>query len=171
MNELFFALSVGIIASLLSVLASLLFREVWLKIIIPWYKEKLYKGADIEGTWHSIMEYHNGEYNENIFVIHRKGNRIWGTVSSIDGAEKGEQWNFEGQFKYLIVTAIYESTNKKILDKGSMSLMLINNGKKFEGYLIYYSSHGNKMKSIPITLHQGLLKYNTDSRNKRSLKT
>ena len=154
-NEILFALSVGIVASLISVFLSLLFREVWIKIIVPWYEERLYKGAKIEGIWHTTTEYEDGGANESIYTIKRKGHKVWGEIYSPNGMDKGKKWKFQGQFRDLIMTAIYESTNPRILDKGSTSLMLNHNGEKLTGCLVYYANNGNCMKSTQIELYPG----------------
>ena len=154
-ESILFALTVGIIASLLSVLLSLLFREIWIKILIPWYEERLYKGAEIEGVWHSITEYEDGGKNEVVYKLQRKGHRIWGEFSSISGIDKGKKWSFHGQFKDLVLNIIYESDDPRILDKGSMAMMLNHNGEKLTGHLIYYANDGNQMKSTQIELIPG----------------
>lgn len=154
-NEIIFALTVGIVASLISVLLSLFFREVWIKILVPWYEERLYQGAEIEGVWHATTKYEDGGSNESIYTIERKGHRIWGEIHAPIGIDKGKKWKFHGRFRDLILTAIYESTNQRILDKGSISLMLNHNGEKLTGYLIYYANNGNQMKSTYIELYPG----------------
>ena len=163
-NEILFALSVGIVASLISVFLSLMFREYWLKIIMPWYEERLYQGAKIEGQWRTITEYKDGGKNESIYTIKRKGHRIEGVIYSPNGIDKGKSWSFHGRFKDLILTATYESSSPRILDKGSFSLMLKHNGEKLTGHLIYYANDGNQMKTTTLELYPMLneeLKPNT----------
>ena len=152
-SEILFALSVGVIASLVSVLASLIFREYWLKIIIPWYEERLYKGAKIEGVWRTITKYRDGGENESIYTVKRKGHRIWGTINSPNGIDKGKSWRFNGFFKDLILSATYESSSRRILDKGSFSLLLNHNGEKLTGHLVYYANEGNTLKSTVLELY------------------
>lgn len=151
-NQITFGLVVGVVASLLSVLISLVIRECWIKILIPWYEERLYKGAEIAGVWNSCTVYSDGGENSMTYIINRKGYRIWGEIRCTDGIDKGQGWLFTGSFKNLILNALYESSNPRVLDKGSMTLMLNHNGERLTGHLIYYANLGNQMKSIPLEL-------------------
>lgn len=146
----------GIFTGILS--AGLLFtlQAAWQKIFIPWYEERLYQGAKIEGFWRSNTTYQDGGTNEMVYQFHRKGHRIWGDISCIGGIDKGRKWNFRGQFKDLILTLHYESAHPRLLDKGSASLMLTHNGEKLEGHLIYYANKGNQMKSTPLVMDPDL---------------
>lgn len=157
-SEITFGLVVGVVASLLSVLLSLVIKEFWLKILVPWYEEKLYKGAEVAGVWSSCTVYSDGGENLMTYIINRKGYRIWGEIRCTEGIDKGQSWLFTGSFKDLILSALYESSNPRVLDKGSLTLMLNHNGERLTGHLIYYANIGNQMKSTPLELKLGGLK-------------
>lgn len=142
----------GIVAGILSAGFLIALQLAWEKIFTPWYEERLYQGARIEGFWHSRTIYQDGDENEMVYQLHRKGHRIWGDIACIGGIDKGRKWNFSGRFKDLILSFHYESAHPRVLDKGSASLMLTHNGEKLEGHLIYYANKGNQMKSVPLVL-------------------
>jgi len=142
----------GIVAGILTAVTLFVIRELWLTIFTPWYEERLYRGAKIEGFWRSTTNYLDGGSNEMVYQFQRKGHRIWGDISCIEGIDKGRKWNLEGQFKDLILTFHYESAHPRVLDKGSASLMLTHNGEKLEGHLVYYANKGNQMKTAALLL-------------------
>lgn len=152
MNEVSFALTVGIIASLLSVFISLFISAIWRNIIIPWYEEHLYKGAEISGEWTTDVTYNDGSKNKLIITIKRVGYTVKGSAYCVAGVSKGMHWNLRGFFSNLLLTMTYHSKNNENLDQGSMSLMLINNGKLLKGYIAYYQSDTNSIEAAKFEL-------------------
>lgn len=142
----------GVAAGILTAVILFAIRELWLQVFTPWYEERLYRGAKIEGFWRSTTNYQDGGSNQMVYHFQRKGHRIWGDISCIEGIDKGRKWNFYGQFKDLILTFHYESAHPRVLDKGSASLMLTHNGEKLEGHLVYYANRGNQIKTTPLIL-------------------
>ncbi len=74
--------------------------------------------------------------NEFSITLERKGHVVTGTMLSIKGKNEGRHYKISGTFKNLILTATYESTDKKEIERGSLSLMLKHNGKCFYGYIV-----------------------------------
>lgn len=67
-----------------------------------------------------------------IFVkadIKRIGFKITGKIVEHGGASDIHTYNVTGTFKNLILTGTYESTNRNHIDRGSLSLMLMQNGQ------------------------------------------
>jgi hypothetical protein len=71
--------------------------------------------------------------------IKRQGHNINGRIIEIGGASKTHTYNICGSFKNLILTGTYETFSKDHMDRGAFSLMLLNNGKKLEGFFSSYS--------------------------------
>ncbi len=137
-------ISIGIIAGIIATFIVFVFSTIWKKILIPWYEERIYKDVKIEGKWEGIMEY-DGAINKDIIIINRESHSISGTIKTIEGPNKGGDYIFKGSFKNLILTASYRASDRFQLDRGSFSLILKENGKKFEGRSSFYDDSTNKI--------------------------
>jgi len=94
--------------------------------------------------------------------IKRIGHKISGQIVEIGGASKVHTYSIEGTFKNLIFNAIYENENRICIDRGSLSLMLINNGESLSGFFSSYSDTGNCMRPMKCELRRnGLTKSST----------
>jgi hypothetical protein len=131
----------GIISGLIATFMALVVRTFWIRAIVPWYEERVYRDAKIEGRWHSRVEYSDSaeDWDEFIVEIHRKSHHINATMTCIDGANKGNIYNFSGSFGNLILTGSYVSSDHTRLARGTLTLSLIRDGQAMEGYGAIYS--------------------------------
>ena len=70
------------------------------------------------------------------------------TSTRTKGPKAGSTWHYVGTFKNLILTATYTPTNKMMLDRGAITLMLMNNGEKLRGWLTFYSNDDNTVQAV-----------------------
>lgn len=59
-----------------------------------------------------------------------------------------------GLFKNLILSGTYETFNKENMDRGAFSLMLIDNGKKFEGFFSVYNDDNHSISPMQCILRK-----------------
>ncbi|OCH29009.1 hypothetical protein A6E12_08310 [Aliivibrio fischeri] len=71
--------------------------------------------------------------------IKRIGHQITGTLVEIGGASQIHTYEVSGSFKNLILTGVYENDDRSHIDRGSLSLMLKNNGSNLEGFFSSYA--------------------------------
>lgn len=48
------AIAIGIISGLLATFIVVVIQKLWVSAIEPWYEERIYKDAHIEGVWEGI---------------------------------------------------------------------------------------------------------------------
>lgn len=77
--------------------------------------------------------------------IKRVGHKITGQLVEIGGASQIHTYSLNGSFKNLILTGEYENEDRCNIDRGSLSLMLRENGGKLEGFFASYSDHDHDM--------------------------
>jgi len=75
----------------------------------------------------------------------RIGHKISGRIIEIGGASNICSYSISGTFKNLILSGCYETTSKDNIDRGALSLMLLENGKKLEGFFSSYSDGGHRI--------------------------
>ncbi|AXA83659.1 hypothetical protein DCD74_02215 [Lysobacter oculi] len=131
------ALAVGIIAGLIASGLALFFHKIYLRIIRPWYEERVYKDTEIEGRWK--ITYQNVEdLTEEIVTLSRVAHAVSGTILVTKGPDNGKTYSLSGEFKNSLLTAVYSSADKLALDRGAFVLQLISNGYGFKGQCSYY---------------------------------
>ena len=131
----------GIISGLIATFLALVARTFWIKIAIPWYEERIYRDAKIEGKWHSRIEYSDSadDWDEFIIEITRNSHNITSILTCVDGANKGNLYKFSGTFGNLILTGCYASIDPSRLARGTLTLRLIGDGQVMDGYASVYS--------------------------------
>ncbi|MER2513588.1 MAG: hypothetical protein ABTQ25_14415 [Nitrosomonas ureae] len=135
---------IGIISGLITALLILIFRYWWLGILRPWYEERVYKDSRIDKTWYAYTDDSKGTEPEELqWNLKQVAHEIHGTIICLGGLDKGKSYEVKGSFHNLILTAVYKSTDSTALDRGTISLMLTNNGQTLKGYCSYYSSSSN----------------------------
>nr|VFJ68073.1 MAG: hypothetical protein BECKDK2373B_GA0170837_12062 [Candidatus Kentron sp. DK] len=141
-------LMINIIVSLASICVVILFQNAWNKWFVPSYKEFLYEDVDISGKWEANLKYRSGDENRIEYNFTQTGHNITGYAYSLDGSNKGQKWEFEGDFFNLIAAVTYSSEGDRHLDRGSASLQLTENGNKLVGHIIYYENKSNSLWSV-----------------------
>ncbi|MEQ9865672.1 hypothetical protein [Pectobacterium aroidearum] len=86
--------------------------------------------------------------------IKRSGHTITANIIEIGGASQIHTYSVKGSFKNLIFTGEYENDDPSNIDRGSLSLMLIKNGRVFEGFFSSYADNENKMHPFKCILQR-----------------
>lgn len=97
--------------------------------------------------------------------LSRVGHRISGRLTELGGASDVHTYNLEGEFRNLIAAGCYDNDNTSSLDRGSYSMMLIENGKKLEGYFSAYADEDHRirpMKCILVKKNAAACEYETE---------
>ncbi|MFA7348156.1 MAG: hypothetical protein WCZ86_10375 [Desulfurivibrionaceae bacterium] len=84
--------------------------------------------------------------------LNRVGHRISGRITELGGASDVHTYNLEGEFRNLIAAGYYDNDNTSSLDRGSYSMMLIENGYKLEGYFSVYSDEIHRIRPMKCIL-------------------
>lgn len=154
------SLLIGLLSSIISVTVIWFINQFWKKIFEPWFEEKLYKGPEISGKWSAHLSYESGNENDITYIISRSGTRVKGKAICSSGYSKGMIWKFDGSFEGLILSLSYSALERSKLDRGNITMMLVNNGLKLKGYINYYQDDIHSIKSVSIEMN----KLNDDSK-------
>jgi hypothetical protein len=131
----------GIISGLIATFLAVVVRTFWIRAVVPWYEERVYRDAKIEGKWRSHITYSTSpeDWDEFIVEIARKSHHVESLLTCVDGANKGNVYKFSGTFGNLILTGSYASMDTARLARGTLTLRLIKDGQAMEGYAAVYS--------------------------------
>ncbi len=140
------SIAIGIIAGLVTTFIVVVIQKFWSNAIEPWYEEKIYKDARIEGVW--VGTYPDIDLKE-IVTLNRVAHSVTGDVAIVEGPNQGQTYELNGTFKNLILTATYSAKDRQSLDRGSYTLMLKNNGKAMEGHSSFYEDDKGLIETGP----------------------
>jgi hypothetical protein len=135
----------GIIAGILTIII-----VEW--IGLPFYKNSImpclenirYKGIRIDGEWKTTFFMEDERFTETAKIT-QKGHIIKGTILYQPPDDKLEEFEVDGEFENLLLTAKYRPKDTSSLDRGTFALIARNDGKKLEGYLAFYSIESEKV--------------------------
>lgn len=88
--------------------------------------------------------------------IKRVGHSITAQLVEIGGASQIHTYTVKGSFKNLILTGEYENDDCSNIDRGSLSLMLRENGNTLEGFFSSYADHDHQMAPFKCVLKRHL---------------
>jgi hypothetical protein len=137
MSSLTINFIIGIASSLATALIFFLVRMLWTHNLGPRLENWFYSDARIQGNWKSTADF-NGDKLTEKWEIKQAGHKISGEVIILKGADQGKKYMITGNLNNQILTAEYRSLDKASFDKGTLNLMLINNGKTLKGFGTYY---------------------------------
>jgi hypothetical protein len=135
----------GILSALIATFLVFIGAKYWNAVIVPWYEDKVYKDIRIEGEWKTSGEENRHVFNE-IAKVKQKAHRVWGEII-YKTEDNVVEYEFEGEFKNLILTARYCVKGQNDLDRGTFTLMLKNNGKILKGFYAWYTDVENDVLS------------------------
>ena len=131
------AIIIGVVSGLLTTFVVVVLRLMWLRIAEPWYENKVYKDAAIEGRWKAHVAFDDGSWNE-LWELYRTGHNVSGVVTTLNGPDEGMTFEIEGTFRNLILTGSYSAKNQAVIDRGTFTFTLVENGRKLIGHSAFY---------------------------------
>jgi hypothetical protein len=139
----------GITSGLFVTLSVVAFRALWISRIVPWFEERVYKDAKIEGEWFSLYPTWMDKRQE-IIVLKRHGHAVTGTVTCTKGYDEGVQYEVQGSFRNMILPLTYEVHDRRRTDRGTITLKLTRNAIRFDGNIAFYSDPYDSIRSSDV---------------------
>lgn len=139
----------GLVSGLIVSLIILVFRQLWDKLIVPWFEECVYKDVHIEGRWYGLYP-ETSEPRQDTIMLKRHGHTVSGIVLCKNGADEGAEYSLCGSFRNLILPLTYESINKSMTDRGTITLKSIKNGEVLRGKIALYNTVTDTIDSAQI---------------------
>ena len=136
----------GVATSVLIALSILIFNGV----IVPWYRQTIYKGIDVSGEWSSSLEI-KGVKETFIMNIRQKANSISCLMTvNIHHSDKDTEiktYKLNGIFEDRFLSLIGKNINKQNIGVNVMLLEIRDGGNKMLGKEAWFSTVHNKIDS------------------------
>jgi hypothetical protein len=110
----------GVVAAALFGLLVFLLRAVWKSRVEPWWENKLYEDARIDGEWTSTLHAESTSSDEEVVNVRQTGHNIKGDIKCIAGPDKGRSYAFVGCIKNQILSGYYWNIDRTSIDSGSL---------------------------------------------------
>jgi hypothetical protein len=138
----------GIVGGLVATFLTLVIRNMWLRVVVPWYEERVYHDARFEGMWEgteTFSDTHPSLIDHFSMEIRRQGHRVEAMTTCLDGPDKGRVYVSTGSFKNLILTLSWSPRDDTSLERGTVTAKLVENGKRLVGHGAFYSPATEKV--------------------------
>lgn len=143
--QILLALLTGLVSGLLTTLLVFVTSRYWQRVLMPWYENRLYQDIRIDGDWIGTGIEYGIPFTE-IIRVHQTAHHVKGETTFKRGADIVD-YEFEGEFKNLVLTVQYWAKRENNLDRGTFTLMLENNGEALRGHYVWYSPTDNCVQS------------------------
>jgi hypothetical protein len=145
---------VGVAAGVLTSAFLYFLGLIFWKVLAPWYREFVYAGADISGTWDYLYDGEDS-FGSMTLTLRQSAHRIEGDASVTVRSPQGEERLLlaaEGSFWEGYVSLTLKSKDRKVVAMSNLLLKLLNNGASLEGMYSFRVPHTDLAASNPIAL-------------------
>jgi hypothetical protein len=158
MNDIALALIIGICSSLLATALFVSIAELFRRVVLPWYADKIYRGVRINGNWeaefmgHPVVDLTEGEITQSLILV-QKGDSISGTYTHTS-PEEMDVYDINGcvRDQYFMATATPQSNRQ--IDGVVLMMRIFNKGgrQRLKGGILYRSDEGDSNVGV----HKGV---------------
>lgn len=138
-KNLYLGLASGLISGLVVSLLVVFISRFWAYVVVPWFEDRIYKDAHIEGKWFGLYPA-TVDYRQDIVVLKRHGHAICGKMVCVHGDDEGEEYALSGSFRNMILPLTYETLDKHKTDRGTITLICSRNGEQLIGKIALYET-------------------------------
>ena len=143
------SIGIGVVSGIIATALSIFLREIYNKIILPWYRHITYKGIDLSGEWRSFIKL--GDEEGELFYIYLEQNahQLTGdaTIIKQSNPDKVRNLTFEGETQDGYVVGTFKSKNKRYLFFITTILSFNPTGNELHGLMTARASDSNKFGS------------------------
>lgn len=137
----------GVLASALIFLAVQLFQRA----IIPWYRQLVYRGIDVTGTWENRLEFGKDRIQTATIVLTQRAERVNGTVTLmkvIDNRTRpAETLELDAELSNRFLVGTMSPTDSKRLVAVTVLLEVVGDGRRMKGWTSWYDAKAAQVTS------------------------
>jgi hypothetical protein len=138
------SLIIGIISGIFTAAVIQLLLLIFNRVLLPWYRQLIYSGIDISGTWTEELNFDNGNKQTLTAELNQNADSISGNIvlaKTKNGEHyKTEAMSLEGRLKDRLLNCVLKHTDKKRLGISTLLLEVVGDGKKMKGQTTWYDA-------------------------------
>ena len=145
----------GVVSGLLASLLIYLGAKVIDKVLLPWYRELIYRGIDISGEWHTRVTHPSGNTEDSIMHVSQRADKLSCIVTiakkmSSSNDVQIKTYNFKGELSERFVALVGKNIDRRSLGINATLLEIVGDGKTMKGYGVWYSTTNKAIQSNEI---------------------
>lgn len=149
------SLIIGVIAGILTSALLFILVQLFNKVVLPWYRDIVYKGINIEGMWQEVINFEGGVIQTYNVVLEQKADKIKGKIVQVKSKEgqvlSSENMIIDGRLKDRFLCAKIEFVNKARLGIASILLEVVGDGSSMKGSRAWYDIGLKEISSLSTT--------------------
>jgi len=151
-QEIIYAILIGVLSGVITAIMIWVIREIFIKIITPWFEQIVYKGVLLDGAWSTVINSKNviGDKKRRVLKLDiiQKGNRITGAFyalseyfdkngNCVEDKKYENHYYINGSIKNNYLVLNYEATSKNRTGLGTLALQITTGGNKMSGGILF----------------------------------
>jgi len=150
MNDVASQILIGVFSGIATGIVILMFTQVWQKVVLPWYEERVYKGVRISGTWQLIDEEPDDSQwtQRELLIIKQTAYRLSGhqiLYTKEGGTEGIKTLDISGEIRDGYVVLAANSKDPSALSRGAFLGRVGGAGDILEGQAAFVNVLDNKI--------------------------
>lgn len=135
---------VGVISGIITAAVLHFMVLLFNRIVLPWYRQLVYRGVDISGKWEEHLDFGNGNTQIATAELTQRANAITGSVTVVKTSNglitKTEILSIKGTIKDRLFNANLTPLDKTRVGIASSLLEVIGDGARMRGCSSWYDS-------------------------------
>jgi hypothetical protein len=141
----------GLLASFLIYLGARLFD----KVLLPWYRELIYRGIDISGQWQTKTMHPSGNIEDSVMHVTQKAEKLSCVVTIAKKLASSDDvqiktYQFTGELRERFVALVGRNIDRRSLGTNVTLLEIVGDGKTMKGCDVWYSTTNKTIQSNEI---------------------
>ncbi len=147
---------IGVVGGVITTaLLSLLGLTFW-KVVVPWYRNLVYQGADVTGTWEYRYDQPDS-FGSMTLTLRQSAHRLEGDASVRIRSPLNEEnllLDVQGTLWEGYASMTLKSKDRRVIAFSTLLLKVMNNGASLEGIYAFREPHTDRATSNPIDLRR-----------------
>lgn len=146
------SLVVGVVSGIITAAVIHLMLLFFNRVVLPWYRQLVYRGVDIQGRWEEQLDFKNGNTQVLTAELSQKAHAITGTVTVVKSTEgkivRTEIMSLKGAVKDRLFNGTLVPVDRKRVGVSTQLLEVIGDGGRMRGWTSWYDAKTAKIIAI-----------------------
>ncbi|MBI5186886.1 MAG: hypothetical protein HZA01_14335 [Nitrospinae bacterium] len=147
------SLVIGVISGIITAAVIHLLLVLFDKVLLPWYRQLVYRGVDVQGKWEESLDFGNGNTQITTIELLQKAHAITGSATIVKSTNgeitKTEIMSLKGAIKDRLFNGTIIPVDKKRVGVITALLEIIGDGSKMRGSVSWYDAAAARITANP----------------------
>jgi hypothetical protein len=149
----FESLLIGVVSGIITAAIIHLLVLLFNKVLLPWYRQFVYRGVDIQGKWEENLDFGNGNTQIMTIELSQEAHAIAGSITIVKSTNKQitrtEMMLLKGTVKDRLFNGTIIPVDKKRVGISTILLEIIGDGTRMRGSASWYDVIAARIIAMP----------------------